>query len=141
MTFPRLREDKVEDSCRTWANIVDNFIPGEVYNVGSRSAPEPRTLVNQWLCSREIGFQENSVIVSPTVFYHKGHRFFFFSREEERIHIHVSSGSGEAKFWLKPSVSLAQNYGLSQKELRKIQKIVEERKDEIEDSWRKHFPG
>tara|TARA_B100000212_G_scaffold342318_1_gene328829 strand:+ start:2313 stop:3245 length:933 start_codon:yes stop_codon:yes gene_type:complete len=28
--------DYVEDSCRTWANIVDNFIPGEVYNVGSK---------------------------------------------------------------------------------------------------------
>lgn len=26
--------DYVEDSCRTYANIVDNFIPGEVYNVG-----------------------------------------------------------------------------------------------------------
>ncbi len=29
--------DFVEDSCRTWANIVDNFIPGEVYNVAGRS--------------------------------------------------------------------------------------------------------
>jgi len=29
--------DYVEDSCVTWANIVDNFIPGEVYNVGSRT--------------------------------------------------------------------------------------------------------
>ena len=28
--------DYVEDSCRTWANICDNFIPGEVYNVGGR---------------------------------------------------------------------------------------------------------
>lgn len=28
--------DYVEDSCRTWANIVDNFVPGEVYNVGGR---------------------------------------------------------------------------------------------------------
>ncbi len=28
--------DYVEDSCRTWANIVDHFIPGEVYNVGGR---------------------------------------------------------------------------------------------------------
>jgi dTDP-glucose 4,6-dehydratase len=26
--------DYVEDTCRTFANIVDNFIPGEVYNVG-----------------------------------------------------------------------------------------------------------
>jgi len=28
--------DYVEDSCRTWANIVDNFIPGEAYNVAGR---------------------------------------------------------------------------------------------------------
>lgn len=28
--------DYVEDSCKTWANIVDNFKPGEVYNVGGR---------------------------------------------------------------------------------------------------------
>jgi len=28
--------DYVADSCRTWATIVDNFIPGEVYNVGGR---------------------------------------------------------------------------------------------------------
>jgi dTDP-glucose 4,6-dehydratase len=28
--------DYVEDSCRTWANIVDNFIPGEVYNIGGK---------------------------------------------------------------------------------------------------------
>jgi dTDP-glucose 4,6-dehydratase len=26
----------VEDTCRTFANIVDNFIPGEVYNVGAK---------------------------------------------------------------------------------------------------------
>jgi dTDP-glucose 4,6-dehydratase len=28
--------DYVEDTCRTFANITNNFIPGEVYNVGSR---------------------------------------------------------------------------------------------------------
>ena len=28
--------DYVEDSCRTFTNIIDNFIPGEVYNVGGR---------------------------------------------------------------------------------------------------------
>lgn len=28
--------DFVEDSCRTFANIVDNFVPGEVYNVAGR---------------------------------------------------------------------------------------------------------
>ncbi len=29
--------DYVEDTCRTFANIVDNFIPGAVYNVGGRT--------------------------------------------------------------------------------------------------------
>jgi dTDP-glucose 4,6-dehydratase len=28
--------DFVEDTCRTFSNIVDNFIPGEVYNIGGR---------------------------------------------------------------------------------------------------------
>lgn len=28
--------DYVEDTCRTFANIVENFVPGEVYNVGGR---------------------------------------------------------------------------------------------------------
>jgi dTDP-glucose 4,6-dehydratase len=28
--------DYVEDTCRTFANIIDNFKPGEVYNVGGR---------------------------------------------------------------------------------------------------------
>jgi len=28
--------DFAEDSCRTFANIVDHFVPGEVYNVGGR---------------------------------------------------------------------------------------------------------
>ncbi len=28
--------DYVDDTCRTISNIVDNFIPGEVYNIGSK---------------------------------------------------------------------------------------------------------
>ena len=77
--------------------------------------------------------------MSPTVFRHKGYRFFFFSREEERRHVHVYSGHGEVKFWLEPSVSLAQRYGLSDKEIQELQRIVEERKDEIKCRWEKHF--
>ncbi|MCK5131914.1 MAG: DUF4160 domain-containing protein [Candidatus Sabulitectum sp.] len=40
--------------------------------------------------------------MSPTVFREKGFRFFFFSREEPRMHIHVRCSDGEAKFWLTP---------------------------------------
>jgi len=28
--------DYVEDTCKTFANIVDNFVPGEVYNIGGK---------------------------------------------------------------------------------------------------------
>jgi len=48
--------------------------------------------------------------MSPTVFKESGYRFFFFSREEERMHVHVTSGDGEAKFWLEPDIELAKNY-------------------------------
>lgn len=78
--------------------------------------------------------------MSPTVFRYKGYRFFFFSREEPRMHVHILSGDGEAKFWIEPTISLANNYGLTQKELRELEKIVQERRDEIERTWREHFP-
>ncbi|MBI5149783.1 MAG: DUF4160 domain-containing protein [Candidatus Omnitrophica bacterium] len=77
--------------------------------------------------------------MSPTVFRHKGYRFFFFSREENRMHIHVYSAEGEAKFWLEPVIALENNYGFNIHQLREIQKIIEEHKDEIEKSWKKHF--
>jgi hypothetical protein len=32
--------------------------------------------------------------MSPTVFKEKGYRFFFFSREEEQMHVYVVSGDG-----------------------------------------------
>ena len=51
--------------------------------------------------------------MSPTVFRKDGYRFFFFSREELRKHIHVDASDGEAKFWLEPEIELARNYGLS----------------------------
>lgn len=46
--------DYVEDTCATFANIVDNFIPGEAYNIGGR--PE-------W--ERDIG-QYSSLVLKAT---------------------------------------------------------------------------
>ena len=77
--------------------------------------------------------------MSPTVFKYKSYRFYFFSREEPRIHIHVSSGKGEAKFWLLPKIKLVKNYGFSAKESNEIIKVIEDRKDEIKQSWKAHF--
>jgi hypothetical protein len=51
--------------------------------------------------------------VSPTVLRRDGFRFFFFSREEKRMHIHVQHDRGEAKFWLEPEIARARNYKLT----------------------------
>ena len=77
--------------------------------------------------------------MSPTVFRYKGYRFFFFSREENRIHIHVSCSEGEAKFWVLPRVEIAKNYGLTKKHLEETRRVVEEHKNEIKEAWKKHF--
>lgn len=55
------------------------------------------------------------------------------------MHIHICSAEGEAKFWLDPVIALENNYGFNIHQLREIQKIIEEHKDEIEKSWKKHF--
>ncbi len=77
--------------------------------------------------------------MSPTVFFEKGYRFFFFSREERRMHIHVYCGDGEAKFWIEPEIELAKNYNLSRRQLKEIEKIIEEHYDEIRSDWQKWF--
>jgi len=77
--------------------------------------------------------------VSPTIFREGGFRFFFFSREEKRLHVHALSADGEAKFWLEPSIELANNYGLNDRQVREALRLTEERKDEIKAAWHAHF--
>jgi len=77
--------------------------------------------------------------MSPTVLRYKHYRFFFFSREETRKHVHVVSPEGEAKFWLEPIVALAENFRLNARELNELQKVVERKHDEIVSAWNKHF--
>ncbi|HVC09066.1 MAG TPA: DUF4160 domain-containing protein [Elusimicrobiota bacterium] len=55
------------------------------------------------------------------------------------MHVHVASAEGEAKFWLEPIISLARYNDLSPRRLREMQKIVEERENEIRLAWKKYF--
>ena len=75
----------------------------------------------------------------PTIYREGPYRFFFNSREETRMHIHVQAPDGTAKFWLEPIVALAVVYGLSAKELSKIEQIVREHQNEFIAAWRHHF--
>ena len=77
--------------------------------------------------------------MSPTVFKVRNYRFFFFSREETRMHIHVLSPDGEAKFWIEPNIEYAQSVGFNEVELNKLIEIIKNHKDEIVESWRNHF--
>lgn len=77
--------------------------------------------------------------MSPTIYREKGYRFFFFMREESRMHVHVISGDGEAKYWLEPEIALAKNYRLSQKSLSEVEIIVEAHKDEFIAAWQRVF--
>lgn len=77
--------------------------------------------------------------VSPTIFRYKNYRFFFFSREESRTHVHISSPDGEAKFWIEPVVALADYSGFTDRQLRELLKMVQKHAKEIEKAWKEHF--
>jgi hypothetical protein len=77
--------------------------------------------------------------MSPTVFKDAGFRFFFFSREEPRMHVHIVSEDGEAKFWLEPEIELARNYRYSRNQLKVIETLVEGHYDELISAWQRHF--
>jgi len=70
--------------------------------------------------------------LSPTILRERGFRFFFYSNEGiEPPHVHVVKAGREAKIWLQPKVSVAENYGFSRKELNTILEIVRENLDKF----------
>jgi hypothetical protein len=77
--------------------------------------------------------------MSPTVFRYKNYRFLFFSREEQRIHVHVTCPDGEAKFWIEPEIELARFHGLTEGQLHEIRDFIKEHQDDIRNAWTKHF--
>lgn len=77
--------------------------------------------------------------MSPTIFKKAGLRFYFFSREEPRMHVHVQGERGEAKFWLEPEIELAQNFGLSRRSIATALRVIRENENEIRNAWQKHF--
>jgi hypothetical protein len=79
--------------------------------------------------------------VSPTILRIRGFRFYFFSREERRAHVHVQHADGEAKFWIDRAVELAANFSLRPKQVAEVQTLIEEHLNEIRGAWAKHFPG
>ncbi|MFA0823675.1 MAG: NAD-dependent epimerase/dehydratase family protein [Methanomethylovorans sp.] len=53
--------DFVSDSCNTWANIVDNFIPGEVYNVAGKPEWEKEIKEYSDIVLKAVGVDDSIV--------------------------------------------------------------------------------
>ena len=75
----------------------------------------------------------------PTVLRIGAFKFYFYSHEpNEPPHIHIDRDNVSAKFWLNP-VSLARNIGFSPKELRKLEKMVQENQRLLLEAWDGYF--
>lgn len=79
--------------------------------------------------------------MSPTILREKGYRFYFFSREGSRRHVHIICPDGEAKYWLEPEIELARNHKLSRVQLKEIENLIEVHYDEFKNAWEKHSSG
>ena len=77
--------------------------------------------------------------MSPTIYREAGYRYYFFSREEPRMHVHVAHADGEAKFWLEPRIELANNVRLSSTQLRQVEDSIRRHEDELIEAWRHYF--
>lgn len=76
----------------------------------------------------------------PTVFRFEGHRFFFFSNEnDEPPHLHVEKAEAVAKFWLTPDVELAWALRYRGRDISKLQKLIEDRQDWFLEKWNEYF--
>jgi hypothetical protein len=71
----------------------------------------------------------------------RGLRFFFFSREEERMHVHVSGEGGQGKVWVESRIEVARVHGLSDQAVAVALELIREREDEIRGAWNRHFGG
>ena len=77
----------------------------------------------------------------PTVLRSGPYRFFFYVGDrDEPPHIHIERDDDKAKFWLEP-VRLQNSGGFSRTEINRIQKLVEENRDDLLRSWNEYFNG
>ncbi len=78
----------------------------------------------------------------PVVFRYEGIRFFFYSNEgdpREPLHIHAQRGGCLAKIWVRPEAAVAESFGFSPPELRRIIEQVNAHSQDIERAWNEHF--
>jgi hypothetical protein len=77
----------------------------------------------------------------PTVLRNGPYRIFFYAGDrDEPPHVHVERENNIAKFWLDP-VRLQNSGGFSRTELNRIQKLVDDNREDLLRSWNEYFNG
>lgn len=77
----------------------------------------------------------------PTVLRIGAYRFFFYAGDrDEPPHVHVEREDKQAKFWLDP-VRLERSGGFKRSEISRIQRLVEENREQFLRSWNEYFNG
>ena len=71
----------------------------------------------------------------PTVLRSGPYRFFFYAGDRnEPAHVHVEHEKHKAKFWLDP-VRLAQSGGFRGHELNHLQRLIQQNRQQLLNSW------
>jgi hypothetical protein len=77
----------------------------------------------------------------PTVLRHGPFRLFFYASDrDEPQHVHVECENKIAKFWLQP-IRLQKSGGFSRAEIARIQRIVADHQNELQEAWDEYFHG
>lgn len=67
------------------------------------------------------------------------YRFFFYSSDHiEPPHVHVRRKRFTAKLWLSP-VRVEYSKGFPRQEISRLQKLVEEHREELLEEWNEYF--
>lgn len=75
----------------------------------------------------------------PTVLRIGPYRFFFYAGDrDEPAHVHVERDRSKAKFWLDP-VRLQSSTGFASFELNRIQRVIEEHREQLLRDWHEYF--
>jgi hypothetical protein len=77
--------------------------------------------------------------MSPAILRSGPYWFYFVSHDtHEPPHVHIDPDAYSAKFWLNP-VALAYNLGFPARELRKLEELTAERREELLEAWNEYF--
>ncbi len=102
--------DYVEDTCRTFANIVDNFKPGEVYNVGSKEEWEHDIKYLSDLILKCLGKDDSRVTYKEAEPFTTGVKHMDFSKARRDLNhdprVSLEEGIPRTVEWMKQAYNL-----------------------------------